>query len=315
MKSKTNILLSGSIGYDYIMSIPGRLSDHILPDHLDKLNLSLVADTLRKSRGGTAGNIAYTMSLLDTSPIVIGAVGSDGAEYLKFLRDKKVKTTYIGTDPKQLTPSVYIVSDKDGNQISTYFGGIDNLATPSIKKVREKIAYAIMSPSANTKRHLRECAELGIKTIFDPGQVSTLFTRTEFREMLTKSEYYIGNEYETEVMLKTTGWTMQEILNKVSLVIITKGAKGSELLTSDGKSVIVPICKPKVVRDPTGAGDAYRGGLLAGLARGYDIITCAEIGSVAGTYCVEQVGGQTHTYTLPEFKARYKKTYNKDLKI
>lgn len=314
-----NVLLSGSLTYDYIMSISGRLADHILPDHIHHLNLSMVAKTLRKTRGGTAGNIGYTLNMLGTSPLIVGAVGSDGGEYLKFLRMNKVRTKYIGMDERELSPSVYIVSDKDGNQISVYFGGIDALKTPSISTVTEKIEYAMVSPSANMLRHMRECKKQKTKTIFDPGQISTMFSGKEFREMLDMGGIFIGNEYETQVMLEKTGWTMKEILQKVDLVIITKGEKGSELLSRsklmNGSSLLVPACKPARVLDPTGAGDSYRGGFLAGLARGFDVQTCAEIGSVAGTYCVEQYGGQTHTFTIPEFCARYKKTFKKPLSL
>ncbi len=309
------ILLSGSLTYDYIMSIPESFSDHILPDHLDKLNLSLVANTLRKSRGGTAGNIAYTMRLLQTPPLIVSAVGSDASEYLQYLEKGKVPTKYIGTDSTSLSPSVYIVSDTKGNQITTYYGGIGPRLTPHIGEVKEKVAYAIMSPSGNMLRHMRECAATNIKAIFDPGQISNMFSRAEFREMLTSAEIFIGNEYEAHMMIEKTGWTIDQIRKKVPLVIITKGEKGSELLLHDGTSISLPACKAKKVVDPTGAGDSYRAGFLAGLARGFDLQTCAEMGSVAGTYCVEQYGGQAHTFTLAEFCARYKKTYHKNLAL
>jgi len=310
-----NILLSGSLTYDYIMSIPESFSDHILPDHLDKLNLSLVANTLRKTRGGTAGNIGYTMSLLQTPSTIISAVGSDGREYLDYLEKRNINSSYIGLDKNSLTSSVYIVSDKRGSQISTYYGGIDPKLTPHISIPKGRFAYAIVSPSDNVSRHMRECATLEMKSIFDPGQNSTSLSREEFREFINKTEIFISNEYEAEVMLEKTGWTMTEVLEKVALVIITKGEKGSELLLNDGGSLSIPPCKPKRVLDPSGAGDAYRGGLLAGLARGLDLQTCAQMGSVAGTYCVESYGCQEHQYTLAEFCARYKETYKKEIII
>jgi len=310
-----NILLSGSLAYDYVMSIPERLSDHILPDHLDKLNLSLVANKLRRTRGGTAGNIAYTMSLLNTPPFVVGALGSDGTEYLDFLRGRNLETKYIAQDKNILSSSVYIVTDKDGNQISTFFPGVDPMIAPSIKDVKEKVAIAIASPSGNTRRHIKECEESGIKFIFDPGQITTSFTQAEFKDILSKAYMVIGNAYETSVILERSGLSMPEIMKDVEIFITTKGADGSDVWIKGKGMTHVPVCKPNVVQDPTGAGDAYRGGFLAGLARGFDIVTCAEMGSVAGTYCVENDGGQGQAYTISEFCDRYEETYHKSLKI
>lgn len=309
------ILLSGSLAYDYVMSIPERLSDHILPDHLDKLNLSLVANKLRRTRGGTAGNIAYTMSLLNTHPLTVGALGSDGTEYLDFMRGRNLETKYIAQDKQIISSSVYIVTDKDGNQITTFFPGVDPMIAPSVKDVKDKIDIAIASPSGNTRRHIKECEELGIKFIFDPGQITTSFTQAEFKDILSRAYMVIGNEYETSVILERSGLSIQEIMNKVEIFITTKGADGSDIWIKGQDMTHVPVCKPDIVKDPTGAGDAYRGGFLAGFARGLNIITCAEMGSVAGTYCVEQDGGQGQSYTIPEFCERYKNTYNKSLKI
>jgi len=310
MQRKFTVALSGSITYDYLMSIGGRFREHTAMKEDGGMSMTLIATTLTKGFGGTAGNIAYTLRMLRGEPRLIGVVGSDSAPYFAHLKRYGISKKYIAIDSTKLTTSVYIVADAQGDQVSSYYSAVNQKLVPRFSDIKEKLDFAMVSPTEGVtmKRHIDECSKKGIPVIFDPGQWSTSLNQHDFRGMITKSTMLIANEYEIGVVIKHTGWSLAEIVAKLSVVIITKGALGSEIRTPEGITHVA-ACKPKVVRDPTGAGDAYRGGLLAGLSRGYALTESAQVGSVAASYCLEKAGTQEHSFTIPEFIARYKKCY------
>lgn len=311
-------LISGSLAYDYIMDFPGRFGDHIMPKNIHILNVFFSVDRLAKSLGGTAGNIAYTMKLLGSEPLVVGALGTDGGEYLAHLRREKIPTKHIVSDAGSMTASAYLITDRDDNQVGAYFKGVKLERVPGIPRINGNAQFAIVAPSSHAsimKRHVRECAAQGIKIMFDPGQQSASFSGAEFREMIGKSDFVIGNDYEIRVVMEKTGWSARDIARNASVLITTLGRKGSQITTADGRIIQVAPCRPRKVTDPTGAGDAYRAGFLAGLERGYDIKTCAQMGSVAASYCIEHAGTQKHRFAKSGFRARYRKTYGKNVTI
>ncbi len=309
----TRILVSGSLVYDRIMDFPGKFKDHILPDNIHILNVSFVVGRLAVSRGGTAGNIAYTIKLLGGEPTIVGALGKDGGDYFSHFDRMKIDTRYIGRDIKHLTSSCHIMTDKDDNQITGFFSGIPPERTPKMSSVKEKSSFAIVSPTHKEvmKRHVRECAKLSVTTIFDPGQQITTFTPVELREMVNAADIVIGNDYEIKVLGERTGWDNKEIMRRSGMLIITLGGKGSVILQNGKGEIKIPPCRGVKAVDPTGAGDAYRSGFLVGLSEGRSLEVAGRMGSVAASYAIESPGTQEHSFTRSAFWARYKKNYGR----
>ena len=312
-----SILVSGSLVYDRIMDFPGRFKDHILSENVHILNVSFVVNRLIASRGGTAGNIAYTIKLLGEDPLIVGALGMDGTDYFDHFARMKINTKYISRDKKCLTSSCHIVTDKDDNQINGFFSGIAPEQTPRISNIKEKASVAIISPAHKEvmKRHMRECSKIGIMTVFDPGQQITTFTPAELREMINIADIVIGNDYEIKVIGERTGWSNEEIVRRSGMLVITLGGKGSTILQNGEGEIKIPPCRARKILDPTGAGDAYRSGFLVGLVNGYSLKIAGRMGSVAASYAIETSGTQEHTFTKAGFWTRYKKTYGKSTKI
>ncbi len=318
MSTMKPILISGSLVYDRIMDFPGRFKDYLRSGSGDGrvLNLSFVVNRLVTSRGGTAGNIAHTVKLLGEDPIVVGALGADGADYLVHFARRKISTRYVARDAAHPTSSAHIITDKEDNQITGFFGGASPERTPRVASVKEKPSFATISPTHTRvmKRHMRECAKLGMTTMFDPGQQINAFTPKELREMVKLADIVIGNDYEITTLKERTDWDAKEILRHGGILIITRGAKGSTIFHCEegGKTGIkISPCRSRKVVDPTGAGDAYRAGFLVGLAEGRPLAVAGRMGSVAASFAIETSGTQEHTFTKPEFWARYKKAYGK----
>jgi adenosine kinase len=309
------ILISGSLVYDRIMDFPGRFKDHILGGDARVLNLSFVVDRLVTSRGGTAGNIAHTVKLLDGDPVIVGALGTDGADYLAHFARAKIGTRYVARDTKHLTASAHIITDRDDNQITAFFSGTLPERTPRIAGVNENVSFATISPAHKQvmKRHLRECAKLGMTTMFDPGQQINTFTPEELRQMVRLADIVIGNDYEITILQERTGWDTKEILRRGGILIVTRGSKGSVIYHrgegKNGGGIKILPSKPRRIVDPTGAGDAYRAGFLVGLAEGRPLAVAGRMGSVAASYAIETSGTQEHTFTKSDFWSRYKKNY------
>ncbi len=313
-----SILISGSLAYDNIMDFSGLFRDHIMPENIHILNVSFGVEKLKRSWGGNAGNIAYMMKLIGGDPIIVSAVGKDGNEYIERLNKLGIKTDYIQRNKKLMTASCYITTDIDDNQISAFYNGPMILANDmKIKNIKEKISLAIFSPIKKKVmlRLIAECAGLGIESVFDPGQQITSFNKEELRRAINKSFFVFGNDYEIKLMEKCTGWSKKEILKKVKVLVTTLGKKGSMIETGKSKIINIKPCKVKIIKDPTGAGDAYRAGFFVGYEKGYDLKTCGQMGSVAASYAVETIGTQDYHFSVDNFIKRYKKAYNESLKL
>lgn len=312
-----SILISGSLAYDYIMDFPDSFRNHILPDQIHILNVCFVVDDLKRNFGGVAGNIAYTMKLLDNDPIIFSPLGNDGQDYFNYLKDLGLNVDYIDLVKEKMTSSAHITTDKDDNQITAFYNGALAEATNlSIKNIKDKIEFALISPTQKEAmiKHAKECYEQKIPFCFDPGQQITALTAQELMMIIGQAKFLIGNDYEIKLIQEKTGWGMDDLLKAVEVVIITMGERGSVVVTK--KEIIeVGICPADSIDDPTGAGDAYRAGFFSAYVRGLDFRTCAQVGAVAGSYAVENYGTQNHTFTLEEFKTRYEKTFNYKLQL
>lgn len=310
------ILVSGSLVYDYIMDFPDRFKKHIHLENIHILNVCFMVEKLGKSKGGTGGNIAYNLKMLGSEPILISSVGQDGEEYSEYFKKQKIKTDYIRENKKKFTASCYITTDLDDNQITAFYNGALDTA-PRVKDVEEKYAYAIIAPTQKDvmQKHLRECAQARTKIMFDPGQQITAFSDKELEECIKKSHSVIGNDYEIRALRKRLGWSEKDILKNTDMLIITFGAKGSLILTSDRQEIPIEAARPEKIVDPTGAGDAYRAGFLVGLDKGCNLRSCGRLGSVAASFAIEKYGTQEHKFSIKQFCERYKKVYREEINL
>ncbi len=306
------ILISGSLTYDHILNFPDSFRNHLKLEGEHVLDLNFNIEKPRQSRGGTAGNIAYTLKLLGIEPMVISALGNDGYEYRKYLKEKNIIVDNVVTSKGIPTASAYILTDADNNELTAlHVGALTLTREISLHNVKEKPGLAIVSSTDKETmiNHLKECAELGIKAVFDPSQQLENFTEIELKKMISQSHFVIGNDYEIKRLEEKVGWNSEEMLKNTKVIVITRGDKGSLVLTAEGDAVEVPACPPLSYDDPTGAGDAYRAGFFAGYELGYPWKTCAQMGSLAACYSIENMGTQTHTFTKEEFCERYKKEF------
>lgn len=301
------IIVTGSIAYDYLMSFPGSFAEHILPEHMARVSLSFLVDSMEKRRGGCAPNIAYTLALLGERPTLMATAGQDFADYRQWLESIGVDTRLTKVIGHKFTASFFCNTDQHNNQIASFYtGAMADAKDLSFKSLSEKPDLVIISPNDPQAmiQYAQECRELGIRFIFDPGQQVARSNGDELRAGIIGANILICNDYELEVIRQKTGLTEADVLYQSEAVIVTKGEKGSTILTQDHRVDVPAVPEDKIV-DPTGVGDAFRGGLLKGLAIQADWETCGRLGSVAATYALECVGGQSHTYSWEQFKSRY----------
>lgn len=306
-----NILISGTLAYDYIMDFPDSFRNHILPDQIHILNVCFVVEQLKKNFGGTAGNIAYTIKLLEGNPIIFSPIGTDGKDYLEYLQSKDLNISYIPIIKDRLTGSAHITTDKDDNQITAFYNGAHDKAIElKVSEVKEKLDLVLISPTSKNAmiEHAKQAYELNIPIVFDPGQQITALSPQELMNIIGQAKFLIGNDYEIKLIETKTGWDKEELLNHVEVLITTLGEKGSVIATKDEVIEVQP-CKPSSINDPTGAGDAYRAGFFTTYAQGKDLKTCGQVGSVAASYAIEHYGTQNHTFSAEEFGKRYDDTY------
>lgn len=296
------ILITGSLAFDVIMDFPGRFADHIDPTKIHVLNVSFLVDTLKKQQGGTAGNIAYNLALLKTPVSILGSAGEDFKEYQDFLKKVGVDTSQIKISPDNLTSQAFIITDQSDNQITAFYPG----AMSENSKLSINLAdFAVISPN-DPKAMINfalECQKRNIPYMFDPGMQLPRLTDQDLTAGINRAKILIGNDYEIGLIKKR----VRDI--KVDILITTLGAKGSIIQYKDQTIQISPA-KPKKVVDPTGAGDAYRAGFLAGYLQGKDLKTSGQMGSVGACYAVEKYGTTTHRFTMEEFQKRYGENYD-----
>jgi adenosine kinase len=305
------VLVSGSIVYDRIMDFPGLFKDHILPNQTHILNVSFTLQRTDESFGGTAGNIAYNLSLLREPATLLGLVGHDFGRYGKWLKKNKIDFSYVDKSKDDPTASAYIMTDKADNQITGFYPGPMDVKYCSLVKKIKNPSLAIVSPDFKPRmiEYVRLYKELVIDYIFDPGQQVTSFTALELKRVINGAKVLIGNDYEIKLILNKLKLNPAKLQKLVDILIITKGAQGSEIYSKD-KAIKIKAVKVKNIIDPTGAGDAYRAGLIKGLVSGSSLQKAGQLASTIAAYAVERQGTQVHKFTLKEFTNRYKQNYN-----
>jgi len=307
-----DILLTGSVAYDYLMIFPGHFKEQILPERLESISLSFLVDGMTKQRGGIAPNIAYTMALLGERPRVMATVGEDFGDYRNWLESKGVDTSLMKVIPGEFTASFFATTDRASAQIASFYpGAMAHAATQSLKELNKKPDLVIVSPSAPDamKKFPAECRELGIPYLYDPSQQVLRLEGHELARDMEGAQFLFCNDYEFGLISKKTGWSLDQILEHVKVLVITRGKDGADLYVG-GDAVHIPTVPEDEIVDPTGVGDAFRGGFLAGYSRGFDWKLCGEIGSLAAVYCLEQKGTQSHHYTIREFIERFRKHFD-----
>ena len=299
-------VVTGSIAFDYLMSFPGRFTEHFLPDHINRVSLSFLVDSMDERRGGCAPNIAYTLALLGERPLLMATAGEDFGEYRQWLEAAGIDTSLVKQVAGKFCASFFCSTDRENNQIASFnTGAMADAGQLSFRTVRD-CGLATISPNdpGAMLQYAEECRTLGIRYIFDPGQQCARMSGSELRDGVTGATIVIVNDYELELLRQKTGLGEDDILATSQALIVTRGEAGSSVITRGGRSDI-PAVRPDRIVDPTGVGDAYRGGLMKGIVMGLPYEAAARIGSVAATYALEHLGGQSHAYTWPEFQKRY----------
>src|SRR3989344_2575225 len=316
------IIITGTIAYDYIMNFPGRFGDHILPDRIHQINLSFIVDKFDRRRGGTAGNVSYTMALLHTPHTLFSVAGKDFTEYKKTFQKLGVNLKNVLIDKKEFTSTGFSMNDKTNNQIWGYFYG----ASEKIKDLRLKSLYShpkgvaskkdllLVGPSGaqGSMSLVKQAIKLGVPYMFDPGFILTQVDDKDLKLGVENAKYLIGNDYEINIIKKRIKSWKNIFSSKI--VITTLGENGA-VIESQGKIHRIKPAKPAKVLDPTGAGDAWRGGFMSGLQRNFDLQICGQIGSIASVYAVENYGSQEHKYTKKEFEKRYRQNFGSLIKL
>ena len=317
-----SVLVLGSIAFDYLMKFDGKFKDVILPDPAKNLTGSFNVSSLTVRFGGTAGNISYNLALLGVKAIAVSSAGPDivTMKYDEHLKKIGVDLRLVG-HPEEYTAAAYIISDSAHNQLSIFHPGALKHAGKisigeAIQDVMDKVKLAIVAPNPVDAfmSHTRELSELGIPFIFDPGQVVPGFTPEQLMEIIPRSKLLIANSHEIGMIVSKLNSSIEKLLSKVPNIIVTEGSRGSKVYGKDSVKQI-PVAKPRVVRDSTGAGDGYRAGLLAGLLNSMSLEDSAKLGAVVGSFVVEGDGPQDHVFTLDDAKKRYKETYSEVLKL
>jgi adenosine kinase len=308
-----NIVVTGSIAFDYLMSFPGKFTEQFLPEHMNRVSLSFLVDTMDKRRGGCAPNIAYTLALLGERPRLMAAAGEDFPEYRHWLEAAGVDTSLVVQIPGKFTASFFCSTDLENNQIASFYTGAMADAGQLSFRMAGETGLAIISPNdpGAMMQYAEECRTLGIPYIFDPGQQCTRMTGGELKDGIVGAYLVICNDYEFELIRQKTGFSEGDVLAQAKSLVITRGEDGSSVYLSSGERVDVAAVPPHRIVDPTGVGDAYRGGLMKGMALRLPYDVCARMGSVAAAYALEHLGGQSHSYTLDEFTRRYEQHFGK----
>ncbi len=308
-----NIVLTGSVAFDYLMTFPGLFRDHFLPDKLDSISLSFLVDSFRKRQGGIAPNIAYTMALLGEKPHIMATVGEDFSEYRQWLENNGVDTSLMKVVPGMVTASFFCNTDRANNQIASFYPGAMGYASQLSFRdwQRELPDLVVISPNdpQAMQQYVVECRELHLPYLYDPSQQIVRLTGDELRFGIEGAVALFVNDYEFGLVQKMTGMAASDLLKTLQLMVVTCGSQGSKVYSRD-EQYDIPVVAPEKIIDPTGVGDAYRGGFLKGYAHGLPLETCGQMGTLAATYCLECEGTQGHCYTLKDFVTRFRQHFD-----
>jgi adenosine kinase len=304
--SLMNIIVSGSLAYDRIMDFPGNFSDHILPEKIHVINVCFQVNGMKEKYGGTAGNIAYALTMMGEKPVISAAIGRDYHSYFDWFSRNGINTENIRIVEEEYTAGAYITTDRSDNQITGFNpGAMKYSSLLNFEKLPPKETIVIVAPGnfEDMANYPRACKERGIDYIFDPGQSLPMWDATDLLQAIEGCRVLIVNDYELDLITHKTGLNKKELLGMAGTIITTLGEHGSLISTRDGETG-VSVVRAKKVEDPTGAGDAYRGGLISGLVRGKTLEQSARMGSVCASFAVEWHGTQEYRFTPEEFNMR-----------
>ena len=303
-------LICGSIAYDTIMVFRDRFRNHILPDQLHILNVAFLVPDMRREFGGCAGNIAYTLALLGGEPLVMATVGDDHEPYSRRLRDLGLAQDHVRTIGGTYTAQAFITTDLDDNQITAFHPGAMNHSHENHVYEARDIRLGIVAPDGREGmlRHVQEFYAAGIPFVFDPGQGLPMFRGEELLEFLRMADYVTVNDYEARLLQERTGATLDQLAKQVKALVVTLGARGSVIRTASGEMEIPGVTAEKIV-DPTGCGDAYRAGLLYGIASGMDWPLIGRLASLLGALKIASRGGQNHRFSRDEIADRFRENF------
>ena len=307
-------LICGSLAYDNIMVFPDRFKNHILPEKIHILNVCFMVPELRREFGGCAGNIAYNLKLLEGDPLPMGTVGSDFGPYFEWFDRAEIQRDYITVIDNTLTAQAFITTDLDDNQITAFHPGAMNFSHKNSVLDTMGVTVGLLAPDGREGmiQHAREFVEAGIPFMFDPGQGMPMFSREDLLQFIEQARWLAVNDYEWQLMQDRTGFSSRDLTERVEALVITRGAEGSSIYTKDHHYVI-PATQVRVVKDPTGCGDAYRAGLLYGLMNKLDWETTGRIAALLGAIKIEYHGTQNHRFSRSEFEARYQESFGSSI--
>ncbi|NWG31940.1 MAG: carbohydrate kinase family protein [Rhodocyclaceae bacterium] len=307
-------LICGSLAYDTIMVFQDRFKHHILPEQIHILNVAFLVPDMRREYGGCAGNIAYNLRLLEGEPLIMAAIGDDGGLYLSRLKQLGLAATHVRQVPGTYTAQAFITTDLDDNQITAFHPGAMNFSHQNRVGDARDVSLGIVAPDGRDGmlQHAREFRALGIPFVFDPGQGLPMFDGAELLEFLRLADYCTVNDYEAKLLTERTGKTLEELAREVRALIVTLGGNGSRIY-ADGRVLDIPAVQAEQLLDPTGCGDAYRAGLLYGVARGWSWEKTGRLASLMGAIKIAHRGGQNHKPTRAEIAARYRAVWGEPL--
>jgi len=300
------ILICGSIAYDTIMVFGDYFKNHILPDQIHILNVAFLVPDLRREFGGCAGNIAYTLKMLGGDPLIMATVGEDYQPYAYRLDKLRLSQAHVRQVAGTFTAQAFITTDLDDNQITAFHPGAMNSSHLNHVADARDVGLGIVAPDGREGmlQHAREFHQAGVPFIFDPGQGLPMFSGEELLNFIRQAEYVATNDYEAKLLQERTGRTVEELAKLVKAFVVTQGAQGS-LVYSSGRTETIPSVKPARVVDPTGCGDAYRAGLLYGIANDLDWPTTGRLASLLGSIKIAERGAQNHQFSRDEIGARF----------
>jgi len=309
-------LICGSFAFDTIMVFNDKFKNHILPEQVHIINVAFLVPDLRREFGGCAGNIAYNLNMLGGNALPMGAVGTDFASYAEWMDNCGISRAHVTTIEHSYTAQAFITTDMDDNQITAFHPGAMNFSHQNTVSQAKDVTIGIVSPDGRKGmvEHARQFVAAGIPFIFDPGQGIPMFDGNDLLQFVEQATWVIVNDYEWQLMRERTGLSPQQMAKRVKALIITKGAEGAIIYTPD-TFYNIPNAKPKAVNDPTGCGDAFRGGLLYGLMKEIDWETTGRIASLMGAIKIEHHGTQNHRVSIEEFKQRFKQNFGYTLMV
>ena len=299
-------LICGSLAFDTIMVFQDKFKNHILPDKIHALSVAFYVPEMRREFGGTAGNIAYNLQLLEGKPLMMATVGDDFAPYAKWLNQNNLNTSHVKQITNTFTAQAFITTDIEDNQITAFHPGAMVESHQNSVHDAKDVTLAVIAPDGRDGmfQHARECFEAGIPFLFDPGQGLPMFNGEELLSFIEMATYLAVNDYEAQILQDKTGLTLEQLASKVSALIVTLGGQGSHIYADSQRFEIPCVIADKIV-DPTGCGDAYRAGLLYGIANGWDWPTCGRLASTMGAIKIASRGGQNHKPTRAEIENLY----------